>query len=94
MGARVSSRPRDEAGWTTSAAIHENKMEKAGVWVEISGFYPRPVNRLMRQGSTNVEVDSANEAKPQTGQSGTVDSAVGGVLGPTANQKSGRRPEI
>jgi hypothetical protein len=47
----------------------------------------------MRQGSTGVEMDSADEAKPQTGQSGTADSAVGGVLGPTANQKSGRRPE-
>jgi len=57
------------------------------------GRRPRPVIRPMRQGSTGVEVDSANEAKPQTGQSGTVDSAVGGVLGPTANQKSGRRPE-
>jgi hypothetical protein len=70
MGARVSAWPRDEAGSTTSATIHENKMEKAGVWVEISGFYPRPVNRLMRQGSTNVEVDSANEAEPKPGSPG------------------------
>jgi len=70
MGARVSARPRDEAGWTMSAAIHENKMEKARVWVEIGGFYPRPVNRLMRQDSTNVEVDSANEAEPKPSSPG------------------------
>jgi hypothetical protein len=49
------------------------------------GRHPRPVIRPMRQCSTGVEVDSANEAKPQTGQSGTVGSAIGGILGPTAN---------
>jgi hypothetical protein len=34
----------------------------------------------MREGSTGVEVDSANEAKSQNGQCRMVDSAVGVIL--------------